>query len=214
MIVLIIKTIVSKSNGTAAYGAVIELEDVVQSIGLNSIAAFCFEDASVKGGLRFWLGKILRMVHRPKTGSKKLLTSRIALKDIPGDLYLSCAWYTPILHNSDTVLTARHYELLPQQVSDLTTQVDAKYIVSVVELQQEDNHYCLSNDHLSVISSYIKETASAFAPDVPTSQSGSKKAPATKTKNCTSISSSALGSDTRAYSTTSSSRATKKSRTS
>ena len=125
---------------------------------------------------------------------------------------LSCAWYTPILHNSDTVLTARHYELLPQQVSDLTTQVDAKYIVSVVELQQEDNHYCLSNDHLSVISSYIKETASAFAPDVPTSQSGSKKVPATKTKNCTSISSSALGSDTRAYSTTSSSRATKKRR--
>ena len=61
------------------YGEVVELDDVVQSVGLNSIASFCFEDASVEGGLRFWLGKVMSMVHRPKTGRKKLLTSRIAL---------------------------------------------------------------------------------------------------------------------------------------
>ena len=52
-----------------------ELDDVVQSVGLNSIASFCFEDASVEGGLRFWLGKVMSMVHRPKTGRKKLLTA-------------------------------------------------------------------------------------------------------------------------------------------
>jgi hypothetical protein len=74
-----------RTSGTAAYGAVEELGDVVQSVCLNSIASFCFEDATVQGGLRFWLGKVLRMVHRPKAGSKKLLTSRIALKDIPAD---------------------------------------------------------------------------------------------------------------------------------
>ena len=124
-----------KTNGTAAYGAVEELGDVVQSVGLNSIASFCFEDAAIKGGLRFWLGKVLRMVHRPKTGSKKVLTSRIALKDIPADLYLSCTWFTPILTNGATELTAKNYELLPQVVSDLTKEVDAKYIISVVEMQ-------------------------------------------------------------------------------
>ena len=133
----------------------------------------------------------MHMVHRPKTVSKKLLTSRIALKDIPGDLYLSCAWYTPILHNSDTVLTARHYELLPQQVSDLTTQVDAKYIVSVVELQQEGEYYSLSKHDLTAITTYIAETAAAFAPEyVVPSQSTSKKAGAKKRHSNTSASAS------------------------
>ena len=50
-----------KNNGTPAYGEVLELYDVVQSVGLHSIAAFCFEDATGEGGLRFWLGKVLRM---------------------------------------------------------------------------------------------------------------------------------------------------------
>jgi hypothetical protein len=42
-----------RTSGTAAYGAVEELDDVVQSVCLNSIASFCFEDSAVKGGLRF-----------------------------------------------------------------------------------------------------------------------------------------------------------------
>jgi len=152
-----------RTGGTAAYGAVEELGDVVQSVCLNSIASFCFEDATVQGGLRFWLGKVLRMVHRPKAGTKKLLTSRIALKDIPADIYLSCTWYTPILTNGATVLTANKFELLPQVVSDLTKEVDAKYIISVVDMQQEDAHYCLPEKDLAVIGAYIKETAAAFA---------------------------------------------------
>ena len=131
------------------------------------------------------------MVYRPKTGTKKLWTSRIALRDIPGDLYLSCTWYTPILKNGETVLTAQHYDLLPQQVSDLTTEVNAKYLVSVIELQREGNHYCLSKDNLTVITSYIKETAAAFAPDVEASQAASKKvSTATKRKTNASVSSS------------------------
>ena len=175
-----------RTSGTAAYGAVEELGDVVQSICLNSIASFCFEDATVQGGLRFWLGKVLRMVHRPKAGSKKLLTSRIALKDIPADIYLSCTWYTPILTNGATVLTANKYELLPQVVSDLTKEVDAKYIISVVDMRQEDAHYCLPDKDLAVIGAYIKETAAAFALEEGTVQPALKKdkgqKPSTKRK--------------------------------
>jgi hypothetical protein len=210
-----------RKYGTAAYGEVVELDDVVQSVGLNSIASFCFEDASVEGGLRFWLGKVMSMVHRPKTGRKKLLTSRIALRDIPADLYLSCVWYTPVLQNDETVLTAQHYDLLPQQLSDLTTQVDAKYIVSVVELQQEGRHFCLSKDDLTAITTYIKETAAAFAPVevVPVSQSVSEKVTEKKRKSSGSASSSTSAShctkgyDKRPYSTTSSTRAAKKNKT-
>ena len=181
--------------------------------------SFCFEDASVEGGLRFWLGKVMNMVHRPKTGRKKLLTSRIALRDIPADLYLSCVWYTPVLQNDETVLTAQHYDLLPQQLSDLTTQVDAKYIVSVVELRQEGRHFRLSKDDLTAITTYIKETAAAFAPVVPVSQSVSEKVTEKKRKSSGSASSSTSastctkGNDKRPYSTTSSTRAAKQNKT-
>jgi len=193
------------------HGEVVELEDVVQSVGPNSIASFCFEDSSVEGGLRFWLGKVMSMVHRPKTGRKKLLTSRIALRDIPADLYLSCVWYTPVLQNGETVLTAQQYDLLPQQLSDLTTQVDAKYIVSVVDLQQNENrHFCLSKDDLTAITSYIKATAAAFSPVVPASQSVSEKVTENKRKNSRTASHSTTDNDTRPYSTTSSTRAAKK----
>ena len=61
------------------------------------------------------------------------------------------------------MLTANKYELLPQVVSDLTKEVDAKYIISVVDMQQEDAHYCLPEKDLAVIGAYIKETAAAFA---------------------------------------------------
>ena len=212
-------SVTGRKYGTAAYGEVVELDDVVQSVGLNSIASFCFEDTSVEGGLRFWLGKVMSMVHRPKTGRKKLLTSRIALRDIPADLYLSCVWYTPVLQNGETVLTAQHYELLPQQLADLTTQVDAKYIVSVVELQQEGRHFCLSKDDLTAITTYIKETAAAFAPVVPVSQSVSEKVTEKKRKSSGSASSSTSAStctkgyDKRPYSTTSSTRAAKQNKT-
>ena len=93
------------------------------------------------------------------------MTSRIALRDIPGELYLTCMWYTPVLKNGETVLTAQHYDLLPQNVTDLTTQVNAKYIVSVVELQQEVKHYCLSgsNDHLLTLK---KQPLLLLQPDV------------------------------------------------
>ena len=66
--------------------------------------------------------------------------------------------------------------MLPQQLSDLTTQVDAKYIVSVVELRQEDSHVaCPSTILLQLLLTAIKETAAAFAPVVPASQSVSEK---------------------------------------
>ena len=126
------------------------------------------------------------MVHRPKAGSKKLLTTRIALKDIPADIYLSCTWYTPILTNGATVLTANKYELLPQVVSDLTKEVDAKYIISVVDMRQEDAHYCLPDKDLAVIGAYINETAAAFALEEGTVQPAVKKdkgqKPSTKRK--------------------------------
>jgi hypothetical protein len=212
-------SVTGRKKGTAAYGEVVELDDVVQSVGLNSIASFCFEDESLEGGLRFWLGKVMSMVHRPKTGRKKLLTSRIALRDIPADLYLSCVWYTPVLQNGETVLTAQHYDLLPQQLSDLTTQVDAKYIVSVVELQQEGRHFCLSKGDLTTITTYIKETAAALAPIVPASQSVPQKVTEKKRKSSgsasssTSASHSTKGCDTRPYKTTSSTRAAKQNKT-
>ena len=121
---------------------------------------------------------------------QKLLTCRIALKDIPSDLCLSCTWYTPTLSNRATELTAQRYHLLPQAVSDLTKQVDAKYIISVVQLQQEDSCYILSDEYFNVLSAYIKETAVAFAPQeavVPASQPAPKKAPVAKRKGNSSL---------------------------
>jgi hypothetical protein len=128
-------------------------------------------------------------------------------------------WYTPVLQKDETVLTAQHYDLLPQQLSDLTTQVDAKYIVSVVELQQEGRHFCLSKDDLTAITTYIKETAAAFAPVVPVSQSVSEKVTEKKRKSSgnasssTSASTCTKGNDKRPYSTTSSTRAAKQNKT-
>ena len=59
--------------------------------------------------------------------------------------------------------------------------MDGKYIISVVELQQEGEYYSLSKDDLTAIATYIAETAAAFVPeDVVPSQSISKKASAKK----------------------------------
>ena len=103
--------------------------------------------------------------------------------------------------------------MLPQQLSDLTTKVEAKYIVSVVELRQEDRHFCLSKDDLTAITTYIKETAAAFAPVVQASQSASEKVTEKKRKCSTSASHSTKGYDTRPYTTTSSTRAAKQNKT-
>jgi hypothetical protein len=122
-------------------------------------------------------------------------------------------WYTPVLQNGETVFTAQHYDLLPQHISDLTTQVDAKYIVSVVELRQGDGHYCLSKDDLTAITTYIQETAAAFAPVVPASQAVPEKVTGKKRKNSGSALSSTSASHSTsgyAYSTTSSTRAAKR----
>ena len=53
--------------------------------------------------------------------------------------------------------------------------MDAKYIVSVVDLRQEGTHFCLSKDDLTAITSYIKETAATFAPVVPASEKVTEK---------------------------------------
>ena len=47
----------------------------------------------------------------------------------------------------------------------LTNEVDGKYIISVVELQQDGEYYSLSKDDLTAITAYIAETAAAFAPE-------------------------------------------------
>jgi hypothetical protein len=104
---------------------------------------------------------------------------------------LSCTWFTPILNNGATVLTTQQYDLRPQSVSDLTNEVDGKYIISVVELQQEGEYYSLSKDDLTAITAYIAETAAAFAPEaVVPSQSTFKKAGAKKRHSNTSASAS------------------------
>ena len=99
-------------------------------------------------------------------------------------------------------------------------QVDTKYIVSVVELQQEGRHFSLSKGDLTTISTYIKETAAAFAQIVPASESVHEKITEKKeravgvlhpvrvlhpvaTKGC----------DARPYTTTSSTRAAKQKKT-
>ena len=97
--------------------------------------------------------------------------------------------------------------------------MDAKYIVSVVELRQEGRHFCLSKDDLTAITTYIKETAAAFAPVVPASHLVSEKVTEKKRKSSgsasssTSASHSTKGYDTRPYTTTSSTRATKQNKT-
>jgi len=147
-----------KQAGTAAY----VVGDAVQSVGLNSIASFCFEDNTVPGGLRFWLGKILRMVHRPKSGVKKMLTSPIALKDMPADLCLVCAWLAPVHH--DNVLTAQQYVYAKAVATDLL-EVEGKYIISSVMLDYDEigGHYRLPDSDYKIISKYITETAASFA---------------------------------------------------
>jgi len=132
-------------------------------LGLNTIVSFCFEDETVDGGLRFWLGRILRIVHRPRTGPKRLIQSRIALKDIPSDLYVSCKWLTPILSNNATVLTTTEYKYSPSSASDLK-EVDAKYIVSVVELTfDEVNHlFRLDDGDLRTMVTYIRDATSTL----------------------------------------------------
>lgn len=46
--------------------------------------------------------------------------------------------------------SSERYNLLPQPVFDLTIEVDANDIISVVQLQQEDKKYCLSNYYLEL----------------------------------------------------------------
>ena len=48
-------------------------------------------------------------------------------------------------------------------MSDLIREVDAKYIISVIELLKEEENYYLFEEDLRVISNYIEETCSAFA---------------------------------------------------
>ena len=89
------------------------------------------------------------------------------------------------------MLTTQQYDLRPQSVSDLTNEVDGKYIISVVELQQEGDYYSLSKDDLTAITTYIAETAAAFAPEaVLPPQSTFKKAGTKKihSNTCASVS--------------------------
>jgi len=157
-----------KPTGTASYGLLAGNADAQQSICLNSTASFCFENDTVPGGLRFWIGTIVRMVYRPQNGAKKLVHKRVDLKDIPADLYLVCKWFSPVLHNS-TVLTATKY-LHNNDVStaDLK-EVEAKYIISSVDLTYDEvtKHYCLDNDDLDIIVKYINDTSNAYAAEEP-----------------------------------------------
>ena len=90
------------------------------------------------------------------------------------------------------MLTTQQYDLRPQSVSDLTNEVDGKYIISVVELQQEGEYCSLSKDDLTAVTTYIAKTAAAFAPEyVVPSQSTSKKAGAKKRHTSSNTSASA-----------------------
>jgi hypothetical protein len=110
-----------------------------QSFTLGSFGAFCFEDADVSGGFRFWIGQIDKIL-KVRNGKKERIFHRVPLTaKTQKEMLLCCSWLQPILPphaGKDEVLKAKEYVYCP--TSENKEYISAEFLRYIV--QMEDSH--------------------------------------------------------------------------
>ena len=70
-------------------------ENDTQTFTLGSFGAFCFEDADVSGGFRFWIGQIDKIL-KVRNGRKERIFQIIELTaKTQKEMLLCCSWLQP-----------------------------------------------------------------------------------------------------------------------
>lgn len=101
-----------RSKGIVALEHMSELnqEKNVQAIRINSFVSALFSDKDAPEGVRFWIGKVCRMVNRPSSGKAVKWRMDVALADVPESLWLTCSWFTPVVSASSACTKYDTYE--------------------------------------------------------------------------------------------------------
>jgi hypothetical protein len=134
-----------------------------QSLTLGSFGAFCFVDADVSGGFRFWIGEIDKML-KVRNGKKERIFQRVPLTaKTQKEMLLCCSWLQPILPadaGKDEVLKAKEYVYCP--TSENREYISAEYLRYIV--QMEDSHQkqykIIDSDDLDMLGTIIAAKAS------------------------------------------------------
>jgi hypothetical protein len=150
-----------------------EEENDTQTFTLGSFGAFCFEDANVSGGFRFWIGQIDKIL-KVRNGKKERIFQRIELTaKTQQEILLCCSWLEPLLPadaGKDEVLTAKEYVYCPS--SENREYISAEYLRYIV--QMEDSHQkqykSIDPDDLEVLGNIIAAKASEDRQLPPTQQ--------------------------------------------
>jgi hypothetical protein len=108
-----------------------------QSFGCGSFIACNFHDATQASGcsMRYWIGRVIRILILPKNGVKRILHQRIYLNEIVEDMYIQCTWLQPVAW-TPTLLDATRYRLCSAEEN--IAPVQAKYVISVVDVKEPE----------------------------------------------------------------------------
>jgi hypothetical protein len=99
-----------------------------------SILTFLFEDNTVAGGYRFWIGIVNNIVVK-KNNKAKSVWDKIFLNEVPDGLLINCKWLEPILEARGTINEATRYKYL--DFNQNRDYVEGKFIINVIEMENE-----------------------------------------------------------------------------
>jgi hypothetical protein len=137
-----VKMVLQGNNCEGCIGQQHDNDDDIQSYTLGTFGAFCFEDAEVSGGFRFWIGQIDKML-RVANGKKERVFRRVDLTaTTQKEMLLCCTWLQPNLppgSSKDNVLTAREYVYC--STSENKDFISSEYLRYIVRM--EDDHHTL-----------------------------------------------------------------------
>ena len=129
---------------------------------MGSFGAFCFEDADVSGGFRFWIGQIDKIL-KVRNGKKERIFHRVPLTaKTQKEMLLCCSWLQPILPadaGKDAVLKAKEYVYC--STSENREYISAEFLRYIV--QMEDSHQkqykIIDSDDLDMLGTIIAAKA-------------------------------------------------------
>ena len=113
--------------------------------------------------MRYWIGRVDRILLLPARGIKRVLHQRLQLNEISDDMYLMCTWLKPILNADEGILDATRYAL--GSTEENIAPVQAQYVINVLDLTFRDDQYHAERAVIQALQRYVRSTAQAEAED-------------------------------------------------
>ena len=117
---------------------------LLQAPSVKRMADVCvfFVDPDAPNGFRMWIGKIISMVSRPKTGNAKKWFKPVLLTEITDDLWLRCVWYTPYPKEGESIYTTGRFTVFDadsvSMSKDNVQEFQARSVISIVEMRSQE----------------------------------------------------------------------------